>query len=196
MGNMTAEIIVFCVVGMITAVLWGKQNHVQKLWVKCVLGLAFSVYIAAIVHYTLLHRDISSDMKYELSLFWSYEIVLEHASETMWWEIVNNIFLFIPMGVLVPMMMPSLRNWWKVVLCAFGCSLTVEVCQLVFRLGLFEFDDMFNNTLGGLIGYGMFQVGYGLWKRPKGWIRTSVCWVLGIVGIASYFLLMRREFVH
>lgn len=31
--------------------------------------------------------------------------------------------------------------------------MTVELCQLVFRLGLFELDDIFNNTMGMLLGY-------------------------------------------
>lgn len=196
MGNMTAEIIVFCVAGITIAVLWARKDYTQKMWVKCVLGLAFAIYIAAIAHYTLLHRDISSNMRYELSLFWSYEAVKETANDALWWEIVNNIVLFVPMGVLVPVLLPSFRSSWKIALCALGCSAVVEVCQLVFRLGLFEFDDIFNNTWGALMGYGIFRIGYGIWKRPKGWRRMSACWMLGIVGAVAYFLMIRMKFVH
>ena len=32
-------------------------------------------------------------------------------------------------------------------------SLTVEILQLVFRVGTFDVDDLILNTLGGIIGY-------------------------------------------
>ena len=38
------------------------------------------------------------------------------------------------------------------VLAGFGLSCVIEVSQLVFRRGLFEFDDIFHNTLGALLG--------------------------------------------
>lgn len=33
-----------------------------------------------------------------------------------------------------------------------GLSMSIEVIQLVFRLGLFEWDDMIHNTLGCVLG--------------------------------------------
>ena len=38
------------------------------------------------------------------------------------------------------------------VLIGFLCSVATEIIQLVFHLGLFEFDDILNNTLGCFIG--------------------------------------------
>ena len=34
----------------------------------------------------------------------------------------------------------------------FLLSVSIEIVQLVFRIGLFEFDDMIGNTIGCLIG--------------------------------------------
>ena len=34
----------------------------------------------------------------------------------------------------------------------------VEFSQYYFRLGLFEFDDIFNNVLGALIGWSVFHI--------------------------------------
>ena len=35
----------------------------------------------------------------------------------------------------------------------FQMSLTVEVLQLLFRVGSFDVDDLILNTLGGILGY-------------------------------------------
>ena len=39
------------------------------------------------------------------------------------------------------------------VLYSFELSLLVELLQLVFKVGSFDVDDMFLNTLGGIAGY-------------------------------------------
>jgi glycopeptide antibiotics resistance protein len=50
------------------------------------------------------------------------------------------------------------RKIRMVALSAFGISFSIEVIQLVFKMGLFEFDDMFHNVLGAVIGYGLWKV--------------------------------------
>lgn len=40
----------------------------------------------------------------------------------------------------------------KVVLIGFLLFATVELIQLIFKIGVFEFDDMIGNTIGCLIG--------------------------------------------
>ena len=42
-----------------------------------------------------------------------------------------------------------------IVLSAIVLSFGIELIQLVFKLGLFEFDDIFHNVLGAMIGYGL-----------------------------------------
>lgn len=123
-------------------------------------------------------------------------------------QIRDNILLFVPMGVLFGEMMNRWpkrvgerrkRNrrsyragkgrkrgvcsfWWgKALITGFLLSLTVELIQLIFRLGLFEFDDMFNNTIGMMLGYGFYAFWRGVYnfvyqpshKRRKNKKETS-----------------------
>ena len=46
----------------------------------------------------------------------------------------------------------------------FIFSVVIETLQLVTRLSMFEFDDMFDNTLGGIIGL----IAYGVLKHWEG----------------------------
>ena len=46
---------------------------------------------------------------------------------------------------------------WQLILVMLGMSISIELIQLVSRLGLFEFDDVFNNTIGGIVGLVCFH---------------------------------------
>ena len=59
-------------------------------------------------------------------------------------EILLNIILFIPVGLLAPR--------WKTVGLAAGYSLLIELAQLISCRRLFEFDDVIHNALGTAAG--------------------------------------------
>ena len=71
-----------------------------------------------------------------------------------------NIAVFVPLGVLVPLL--AVRpSWWKVVAIVAGSSLTIELTQMAtarLALGghLADINDWMTNILGGIIGYGLF----------------------------------------
>ena len=67
-----------------------------------------------------------------------------------------NILLFVPFGYLLPLLWRRADRWWKVVLCGFVLSLLIELTQLVTHLGMFDLDDLMNNSLGALLGWGCF----------------------------------------
>ena len=65
-----------------------------------------------------------------------------------------NILLFVPFGYLLPTQWKRADRWWKVVLCGFVLSLLIELTQLVTHLGMFDLDDLMNNSLGAFLGWG------------------------------------------
>ena len=73
------------------------------------------------------------------------------ASEVFW-----NVVLFIPIGVLLMLLLTSKRKWLISVICGFVLTTAIELIQLIFHRGLFEFDDIFHNTLGTVIGIGIY----------------------------------------
>ena len=74
-----------------------------------------------------------------------------------------NMALFVPIGYLLPYVFRWFRARVRirpVVFCLL-LSLLVENLQLVFRRGMYDFDDIISNTLGGWIGQLLFiAVGY------------------------------------
>lgn len=72
--------------------------------------------------------------------------------------IVLNILLFVPFGYLLPVLWKKADRWWKTVLLGFAASLAVELLQLVTRLGIFDVDDLINNTIGAGVGYLLYWI--------------------------------------
>ena len=59
-------------------------------------------------------------------------------------------------GLLVARLWKRADRWWRVVLCGFVLSLLIELTQLVTHLGMFDLDDLMNNSLGAFLGWGCF----------------------------------------
>ena len=93
---------------------------------------------------TVLGRE-SGVGRVELVPFWSYS----HPELRM--EIILNYILFMPLGVLLYLCFGE-KLGLRVVIAGLLISVSIEIVQLVFRIGLFEFDDMIGNSVGCLIG--------------------------------------------
>lgn len=65
-------------------------------------------------------------------------------------EILLNVALFIPAGFCLSMLMKE--RLWAVAMMAVMFSAAIKITQLVTKCGLFEFDDIFHNTLGAVTG--------------------------------------------
>lgn len=64
-------------------------------------------------------------------------------------NIVGNMVLFVPLGILAYMMLRSIRG---ATLVGFLVSLSIEVLQYAFALGVSDIDDLIWNTCGALFG--------------------------------------------
>lgn len=72
-------------------------------------------------------------------------------------EIIQNIIIFIPFGSHICMLKPKC-SFIKKVMPAFFTSLVVEILQYIFAIGATDITDLIGNTLGGIIGIGLFYI--------------------------------------
>ena len=78
-------------------------------------------------------------------------------------EIMQNILLFIPLGIYICM----LKSKWaftKKLTAIIGLTLSYELLQFIFALGRSDITDLLDNTLGGLIGIAVYALFYKLFK--------------------------------
>ena len=103
------------------------------------------LFLLCIAYMTLLYR-VEGDPRSRLELFWSYRQFF--SSATMRVEIINNIWLFLPLGTILF----RLSQKRRVAIIAVLISVGIEVLQYATGLGLAEFDDVISNGLGGMMG--------------------------------------------
>ncbi|WP_227940242.1 VanZ family protein [Alkalihalobacillus deserti] len=82
--------------------------------------------------------------------------------DTWFYNTFGIVFLFIPIGILIPLLFPKIKNALSIVVILLF-SLTIESVQYVTQLGVFDVDDIILNTLGGLLGILVFS----LFKKRK-----------------------------
>ena len=129
--------------------------------------LAF--YLAFVITITLTERTTRSAAEYHLRLFWSYRSIYE-GSYVLAAQIFWNIVLFVPIGIMFSLIW---RRWslWQYAFCGLLLSAGIEILQLLTHRGLFEFDDMFHNTIGMVLGC---LVIFPFEKRKRKWVIFSV----------------------
>ncbi len=123
-------------------------------------GIYFVIYISILLYLAAVNRGSQSVRSLELMPFSSYAFVLTtYNSFDVLSQIFQNILVFIPSGILIPRAL-FLANkkccGIFTVLIGFFISFFIELCQYTYAIGYSEFDDLFNNTLGCIIGYGIF----------------------------------------
>jgi glycopeptide antibiotics resistance protein len=85
----------------------------------------------------------------KLELFWSWR-----AWSVQKEQILANVIMFLPVGMLIGLL------WkWRGLWVAAGLSVGIEILQLVTSRGLCEFDDVFHNMIGAVIGIGIVMIG-------------------------------------
>lgn len=62
------------------------------------------------------------------------------------------------LGALLPMMHRRLRSWIYALLCGAALSTLIETAQLLAAAGQCDVNDIAANTLGALLGYGLFRL--------------------------------------
>jgi len=70
-------------------------------------------------------------------------------------NLLGNILPFMPVGFLLPLVLPSI-SWQKGLVLAVFTGLTVEVLEVIFQVGIFDVDDLVLNALGVMLGYRTF----------------------------------------
>lgn len=84
-------------------------------------------------------------------------------------NLVGNIVPLVPIGFLAPFVFRNM-TWKKSLVLAAATGLAIEGMQVVFRVGIFDIDDLILNGLGVMIGYGTFSV-ITKWILPR--LRSS-----------------------
>ena len=99
---------------------------------------------------------------------------------------LENILLFIPLGLMLPCIWKRYERLWPTVLSGIVFSQSIELSQL-FNRRITDIDDLLMNTLGALIGWVIFR----LLKGPLGKLQVRIS--VQSTGMEKLPLLLRGE---
>lgn len=141
-------VIAGCVLAVLAALLGNKKINL----------LLCAVYLLFIAYMTLRRSTMTAAFSH-LELFWSYRSMFSDPS--LFWSILDNILLFVPLGAILYRLCPRKA----VLLIPLAISILIEGVQYFSASGLCELDDVINNSLGGVIGYGFAALAAGYRRR-------------------------------
>lgn len=128
------------------------------------------VFVTVIILFrTLLNRDMWANPLSDIMGGWT----LYDKDGELTTEAIENFFMLAPVVFLLFWTYKDklfkrvrLKNvLWSSFLIAFFCSLSIELLQLLLRLGTFQLSDIVYNTLGGIIGGLIYWFFYRLLRK-------------------------------
>lgn len=130
-----------------------KEQCVRSSSFRRMFALAF--YSAMILFRTLFNRSVWVNPLSDIFGGWTiYNVNGELTTEN-----IENLMLFIPFTALLlwkidsdEVKFKSTTIIWYSLKKTFAFSISIEFIQLFFKLGTFQFSDIFFNTVGGVLG--------------------------------------------
>ena len=139
--------IIITMVGVCIYKIYKKEK--ARILPSCIL---FIIYIEILMQTAFFSREPGSRKQIDLDLFGTWgQTAMAHA------YFVENIIMFIPFGILAPMVFKRMRNMRFCVLIGFLCSCGIEISQLITQRGYCQIDDVVTNTVGMLVGWGIWR---------------------------------------
>jgi glycopeptide antibiotics resistance protein len=86
--------------------------------------------------------------------FHTLAIYLDNLGSEFWMRnLLGNLALLLPLGLLGPIVLPALDRWWRIALVALAISTAIELTQLLVPDRSADIDDVIVNVAGALLGY-------------------------------------------
>ena len=146
------EIISFSVL-MIIIMMITTYGIWKRKW-NTVQGIAIIILVLflGIVFGSTVFTRATTIRQYELKPFWSWCAIICYHDWKLLKENMLNCILLAPMGFMLPVIFQHKVKMKQAFLSGFFVSVIIELLQLIFKRGLFEWDDIIHNTLGGMFG--------------------------------------------
>ena len=140
-----------------------KRDGSRAGWTEWLCFTAYLGFLLYLVFFAEQFGRADSDRVYRYNLVPFREIsrYIRHFRALGIYSVINlagNVAVFVPFGMWLPILAAPARKGYHLVFYTFLLSLMIESVQLLFRVGSFDVDDIFLNTLGGLIGFILYYL--------------------------------------
>lgn len=170
-----------------------KKQHKEEQqmpWSEFFAAVCLVFYLVIIIGVTMGDRGRVQYSFANLKLFSSYKTAWYTMDAVGWRNLRLAIFKFVPIGFLLPFVSSVFKKWWMTYLSGFGSSLLLQMLQHALGCGVFETDELLNNTLGVMIGYGIAV--FVIWTKTRLLRKRASIWQvlsfqLPLVSVLAFF---------
>ena len=154
--------------GWKNAIIIWYQKFKESVFFRKLFLLAFVT--SMILFRTLLNRNLWLNPLSNVMGGWGI-LEIENGEQKLTTECIENVIMMAPFSAVVMWTFgEKVGNGWKKILwqsgkIAFIFSVSIEILQLLLRLGTFQLSDIFYNTAGGVLGGLMYY--YAAMKARK-----------------------------
>lgn len=144
---------------------------IDKLYMhrKKLINCIFLFYILGVLCVTFIVRETmalrtSENRGLVLQPFREFEAMVNGTYFFWFKQIFLNVLLFVPFGILLPMVSRYFKN--PIVTLITGCLFSgiIEIMQYVTGRGLTEVDDVITNTLGAAVGVMLYKLVFAVYR--------------------------------
>jgi len=140
---------------------FNKKNNTRAGW------LLFYLYIILLSYFLFFSehygRDyILKEYRYNLEFLKEIKRFIRYREllglESFVVNILGNVLAFAPFGFLLPQLNTKYRKFFYIAFLSLLFSLSVELTQMLLKVGIFDVDDILLNTIGGMLGYLFYAI--------------------------------------
>lgn len=168
------------------------QGQKKFPWLRVLLILALVGYLVIVDYATMGRLSSIGASGVNFRLFRAWKEAWNSYSIKSWLNVLLNVALFLPLGVLLPLIWKFFRKWYWMLAAGFGTSLFFELSQFLTGGGILDADDLFANTLGAMMGFFALMAVLSVFRekgrRLQPCIAFSLLALLPVFGVSGIFL--------
>ena len=162
---------------IIRIAVWMKQKKID--WKREIVLLLMYINLAVILRFTFfpmskvdghiqaLVLDTAAVFPFRVNLIPLVNLFDYDSKRDLLLNVIGNAAMFVPSGIVLPIVYKGLNTHRKVISAGIGISLCIEILQLPFYDRVSDIDDLLLNSFGFLIGYLLYLTAKRLRKKMR-----------------------------
>jgi glycopeptide antibiotics resistance protein len=153
---------------IIRIAVWMKQKKIDRkreivlllMYINLAVILRFTFFPMSKVdgHIQPLVLDTAAVFPFRINLIPLVNLFDYDSKRDLLLNVIGNTAMFVPSGIVLPIVYKGLNTHRKVISAGIGISLCIEILQLPFYDRVSDIDDLILNTIGVIVGYGIYTL--------------------------------------
>lgn len=188
-----AGLLAAIVIGIAYLVFKKKHKGEKKFpWGKIFMYLLLAGHLFIVLSATILRKQGGFRREYNLHLFRAWLEAWNNFSVKNWANVLLNVAMFAPLGVLLPLLWKKCRKWYVTISIGFATSFVIEFVQLAISRGICDVDDLFANMLGAALGFLCIMAALSLFNEKGYKLKPCLLYsgiaLIPVLAICSIFV--------